>query len=200
MLPTTPGAAYEPLTPDTMALIFIDLQMGPLTTVRTMKQEELKQNALALGRVAQMYQLPTLLTAGGQTGPGGAYLPELAQLFPQHVPIRRSTINAWATPAVVSAVEQTQRQKLVMAGLASDVGVLFCALSARAAGYTVYVVADVCGTITARSEQAAFTRMSQAGIILTSWSSMATELQQDFSREHGRELLGLISARLQEDL
>jgi nicotinamidase-related amidase len=100
---------------------------------------------------------------------------------------------------VLAAIEQTGRSKLIIAGLASDVGVLLTALAARAREYTTYVVWDATGTITARSEQAAMARMQQAGIILSSWSSLATEIQQDFSKEHGRELLGLISQRLQED-
>lgn len=190
---------YEPLTRDNAAFLFVDLQVGPLSTVKTMEQEELKRNALALATVAQMHNIPVIFTAGNQTGPGGAFLPELTQLFPDIPLIRRSTINSLQSVEVLTTIEQTGRSKLIIAGLASDVGVLLTALAARAHGYTTYVVWDATGTITIRSEQAAMSRMQQAGIILSSWSSLATEIQQDFSKEHGRELLGLISQRLQED-
>ncbi len=190
---------YELLTCDNAAFLFVDLQVGPLSTVKTMEQEELKRNALTLATVAQMHNIPVIFTAGNQTGPGGAFLPELTQLFPDIPLIRRSTINSLQSAEVLAAIEQTGRSKLIIAGLASDVGVLLTALAARAHGYATYVVWDATGTITARSEQAAMSRMQQSGIILSSWSSLATEIQQDFSKEHGRELLGLISQRLQED-
>ena len=190
---------YEPLTRDNATFLFVDLQIGPLSTVQTMRQEELKGNALALATVAQMHAIPVIFTAGNQTGPGGAFLPELTQLFPNITIIRRSTISSWQAAEVVAAVERTGRSKLVVAGLASDVGVLFTSLAARAHGYATYVAWDATGTITTRSEQAASLRMQQAGIILSSWSSIATEIQQDFAKEHGRTLLGLISQRLQED-
>jgi nicotinamidase-related amidase len=194
------GFVYEPLTPDNAVFLFIDLQVGPLSTTRTMDQEKLKGNALALARVAQMHSIPVLFTAGNQTGPGGTFLPELTQLLPDTPVIRRSTINSLHSADVLVAIEQTGRRKLVLAGLASDVGVLHAALAARARGYATYVVWDVTGTITIRSEQAAMSRMRQADVILSSWSSLATEIQQDFSKEHGRELLGLISQHLQEDV
>ena len=193
------SVVYEPLTRDNATILFVDLQVGPLSTVKTMEQEELKRNALALATVAQMHKIPVIFTAGNQPGPGGAFLPELTQLFPDTTLIRRSTINSLQAAEVLAAIRQTGRSKLIIAGLASDVGVLLTALTARAHGYATYVVWDATGTITARSEQAALSRMQQAGIILSSWSSIATEIQQDFSKEHGRELLGLISQRLQED-
>ena len=194
------SSAYEPLTHDNAVILFVDLQVGPLSTVQTVEQEDLKRNALALATVAQMHTIPVIFTAGNQAGPGGAFLPGLTQLFPDMTIIRRSTINSWQAAEVTAAIEQTGRRKLIIAGLASDVGVLLTALAARAAGYATYVVWDATGTITERSEQAAFARMQQAGIVLSSWSSIATEIQQDFSKEHGRALLGLISQRLQEDV
>jgi hypothetical protein len=55
---------YEPLTRDNAAFLFVDLQVGPLSTVKTMEQEGLKRNALALATVARMHNIPVIFTAG----------------------------------------------------------------------------------------------------------------------------------------
>ena len=193
-----PQKSYEPLQRENAALIFIDLQVGPISTIRTIEQQELKQNAIALATVAQIFQLPTIFAAGSQTGPKGAYLPELLTILPDHIFVRHSTTNAWQTSAFTDAIKQIGRKKLIIAGIATDIGLLFPVLSTLADGYEVYVVADVCGTLTARSEQAAFSRMAQAGAIMTSWASLATEILQDFSSEHGMQILKLINEQLAE--
>jgi nicotinamidase-related amidase len=192
-------SSYEPLTRENALLIFVDLQVGPISSTRTIDPQELKQNAIALATVAQMFHLPTVFASGSQEGPGGVYLPELLNLLPDHIFVRHSTTNAWQTLAFRQAIEQVGRKKLIMGGIATDVGLLFPALSARASGYDVYIVSDVCGTLTTRGEQAAFFRMMQMGIIMTSWASLATEILQDFSSEHGMQILGLINQQLQAD-
>ncbi|HLG76844.1 MAG TPA: isochorismatase family protein [Ktedonobacteraceae bacterium] len=194
-----PPEAYDSLTRDNVAVIFIDLQVGPLSTIRTIDQQELKQNAIALATVAQMFDLPTFFAMGSQTGPGAAFLPELLQTRPEHTLVKHSRANVWETPELPATLKQTGRKKLIMAGIAAEIGLLFPVLSAIAAGYNVYVATDVCGTITARGEQAAFTRMTQAGAIMSSWASLAVEILKDFSAEHGRDVLGLINKQLLED-
>ena len=189
---------YEPLTRENTALIFIDLQIGPISTIQTIDQQELKQNAISLATVAQLFALPTLFASGSQIGPKGAYLPELLTLLPNHIFVKHSTTNAWQTPAFVAALEQMGRKKLIIAGIATNIGLLFPVLSAKAHGYDVHVVADVCGTLTVRSEQAAFSRMTRADATLTSWASVATEILQDFSTEHGTRILRLINQQLLE--
>ena len=196
---TGTNAVYEPLTRDNATLVLIDLQVGPLSTIRTIEQQELKQNSIALATITQMYSLPAVFAAGSQSGPGGAYMPELLQLLPEHKHVIHSTTNVWQTPAFPAAISQLQRKNLVMAGIATDIGLLFAVLSARSAGFNVYIVTDVCGTLTQRSEQAAFMRMMQAGAIMSSWASLAAEIQRDFTAEHGRRLLEIINKQLALD-
>ena len=197
---TETNAVYEPLTRDNAVLVLIDMQVGPLSTIRTIEQQELKQNSIALATIAQMYGLPAIFAAGSQSGPGGAYMPELLQLLPEHKHVIHSTTNVWQTSAFPAAISQIQRKNLVMAGIATDIGLLFAVLSARSAGYKVYVVTDVCGTLTQRSEQAAFMRMMQSGAIMSSWASLAAEIQRDFTAEHGRRLLEIINKQLAKDV
>jgi nicotinamidase-related amidase len=71
----------EPLTPDNALMIFIDLQIGSLSTIRSMDQEELKQNAIALAKVCNILQLPVIFSAAAIPGESGEFLPEMRAIL-----------------------------------------------------------------------------------------------------------------------
>jgi nicotinamidase-related amidase len=87
-------------------------------------------------------------------------------------------INAWYNENFVNAVKKTGRQKLLMAGIVTDVCLAFPAISATAEGYDVYGILDASGTWGQLIEQASIMRMEQAGVKLKTWISIAAELQR----------------------
>jgi len=188
----------EPLTRDTAVMIFIDLQQGALSTIQSMDQQELKDNAIALAQVSQILQLPVIFAAADIPGHGGEWLPELTELLPEAIQVKHATNNAWGTPEFVAAIEQTGRKYLIMAGLATDVGLCLPAISAVNAGYMVYAIVDVSGTLNPRIEQAAWMRMMQAGVILTSWTAFTGEIQQNYLQEAGAQLRAVLVKHLQD--
>jgi nicotinamidase-related amidase len=189
--------AEEPLNRDNAALIFIDLQFGALSTIQSMDQQELKRNAIALAKVSQLLRLPVIFAAAAIPGPSGDFLPELLELLPEAITIKHATNNAWDTPEFVAAIKKIDRPYLIMSGLATDVGLCLPAISAVKAGYTVYAIVDVSGTLNTRIEQAAWLRMMQAGIVLTSWTAFTGEIQQNYLKEPGAQLRAIIAEHLQ---
>lgn len=172
---------FERLTADNAALLLIDMQTGLMLGVTTSSSISLKNNILGLAQVGKTFGLPTLLTTSAATGPNGPYLPEVVAMFPGQEVQNRTLVNAWDDPAFVAAVEKTGRKKLIIAGITTDVCVLFPALSAVAAGYDVYAVVDASGSFNPQTELAAMLRMTQAGVKVTGWTSVAAELQRDWS-------------------
>lgn len=74
-------------------------------------------------------------------------MPELTKVFPDVEIIRRKgEINAWDDPQFKAAVDATGRKKLIIAGISTDVCLLFPVLSAISEGYDVYAVFDSSGT------------------------------------------------------
>ncbi len=69
-----------------------------------------------------------------------------------------------------------------MAAITTDVCLVFPALSAVKAGYDVYAVIDASGTWSAAAEMASMLRLTQAGVIVTNWISVAAELKHDEDR------------------
>ena len=175
---------YKRLDKDDTALLLVDHQAGLLSLVRDYNVDEFKNNVMALANIAKFFNLPTILTTSFEDGPNGPIVPELKEAFPSAPYIARpGQINAWDNEDFVNAVKATGKNKLLIAGVVTDVCVAFPALSAVEAGYDVFVVTDASGTFNPAVRDAAWNRMSQAGVQLMNWFSVAGELHRDWRND-----------------
>lgn len=175
---------YKRLDKDDTALLLIDHQAGLLSLVRDYNVDAFKNNVMALADIAKFFNLPTILTTSFEDGPNGPLVPELKEAFPDAPYIARpGQINAWDNEDFVAAVKATGKSKLLIAGVVTDVCVAFPALSAVEAGYDVFVVTDASGTFNPAVRDAAWNRMSQAGVQLMNWFSVAGELHRDWRND-----------------
>lgn len=175
---------YVRLDKDDAVVLLVDHQDGLLSLVRDIDPDKFKNNVLALADVAEYFKLPTILTTSFETGPNGPLVPELKAQFPDAPYIARpGQINAWDNEEFVAAIKATGRKQLIIAGVVTEVCVAFPALSAIEAGFDVFVVTDASGTFNAMTRDAAWNRMSQAGVQLMSWFGVAAELHRDWRND-----------------
>lgn len=175
---------YQRLDKNDAALLMIDHQAGLLSLVRDFGPDEFKNNVMALADIAEFFNLPTILTTSFEDGPNGPLVPELKEKFPDAPYFARpGQINAWDNEEFVQAVKDTGKKQLLIAGVVTDVCVAFPALAAREAGYEVFVVTDASGTFNTAVRDAAWDRMSQAGVQLMNWFSVAGELHRDWRND-----------------
>jgi nicotinamidase-related amidase len=174
-------------------LLLIDFAEGPLRAVGSMPQDELRASARSLARAAAILRIPVLQLRAPLPAPACQWLPEVeaATRYSRIIPHR--TNNCWESPQVVDAVSAAGRNQLVLAGIATDVGVGLTAISATRVGYACMVITDACGTVSPRAEQSALLRLTQAGVTLQSWSGFVGELQRDYTQPDGPELLRILS-------
>ncbi|KQM46120.1 hydrolase [Pseudomonas edaphica] len=184
------------LNKDDAIVLLIDHQTGLISLVQDFSPNEFKNNVLALADVAKFFNLPTILTTSFEQGPNGPLVPELKEMFPQAPYIARpGQINAWDNEDFVKAVKATGRKQIIIAGVVTDVCVTFPTLSALAEGFEVFVVTDASGTFNTTVQQAAWSRMVQAGAQMMNWFSVACELQGDW-RNDIEGLGNLLSQRI----
>lgn len=175
---------YNRLNKDDAAVLLIDHQAGLVSLVQDYPPNEFKNNILALADIAKFFNLPTILTTSFETGPNGPIVPELKEMFPDAPYIARpGQINAWDNEDFVAAVKATGKKQLIIAGVVTDVCVAFAALSALEAGFDVFVVTDASGTFDETVREAAWARMSAAGIQLLNWFAVACELHRDWRND-----------------
>ena len=189
---------YTRLDKDNCALLLVDHQAGLLSLVHDYSPTEFRNNVKALASVGKFFNLPTVLTTSFQDGPNGPILPELTETYPDAPLIARpGQINAWDNEDFVKAVKATGKKQLIIAGVVTDVCVVFPALSAIAEGYEVFVVTDASGTFNESVRQAAWSRMTAAGVQLIDWFAVTCELHRDW-RNDIEGLGGLLTGYISE--
>jgi nicotinamidase-related amidase len=175
---------YTRLFKDDAALLLVDHQAGLISLVQDFAPSEFKNNVLAVGACGKYFKLPTILTTSFEDGPNGPLVPELKEMFPNAPYIARpGNINAWDNEDFVNAVKNTGRKQLIIAGVVTEVCVAFPALSAREAGYEVFVITDASGTFNEVTRYSAWLRMQAAGVQLINWFGMASELHRDWRND-----------------
>ncbi|MEY2832846.1 MAG: hypothetical protein RLZZ574_2104 [Cyanobacteriota bacterium] len=178
-------------TAENSALLLIDHQIGTMKLIHNMPLEVVKRNTLALAKTAKILNLPVILTSSQEENMQGALLPELAEILPAafETRIKRAGIvNAWNDPNFKAAVEATGRKNLIMAGVTTDVCLVFPTISACQEGYQVQAVMDASGSPFELSEEMSRRRMEREGVVLTATNTMMAELAQDWSRSEGAQL------------
>lgn len=173
-------------------MIFVDLAMGPMNWIRSIPTDELAGNALVLAQACRLLAIPVFFSLAAIPGPGGEVIPALRGFAVSEETLFHSASSSWQNEALRQRVAATNRKQLIFAGIAMDVGVLLTALDAQADGYGVHVVGDVCGTTDSRAEMLTVARMTQAGIHLHTLGSCIAELQRDYTKPPGPELLRLL--------
>jgi nicotinamidase-related amidase len=170
------------LTPGDCALLIVDYQAGLGFGVESIGRQALLNNAVALVKTAVAFGVPIVASTSASRVYSGPMFPAVQAAAPAVKPIERRSMNVWEDDAARTAVLATGRKRLVVAGLLTEACVSFPVLSALAAGFEVFVVADACGGSSPQGHDLALRRMVAAGAQLTSWIQVLLEFQRDWTR------------------
>ena len=185
----------EKFSADNSALLLIDHQLGTMQLIKNIPLEMVKRNTLALAKTAKILNIPVVLTSSQEGNIQGPLLPELSELLPEAFENRvqrQGIVNAWDEPQFKQAVESTERSNFIMAGITTDVCLVYPAISAVREGYAVQAVIDASGSPFDLSEEMSRRRMEKEGVILTATNTLIAELAQDWSRPEGSQLLKVL--------
>ncbi len=169
-------------TPENSALILIDYQSQPLFGVQSHDRTLIINAVSGLAKAARAFEVPTILTTLAAQDLNGPLFPELQQLFPRQEPIDRCCINAFEDTRFLSALRETKRKRLLIAGLWTEISLNFSALTALEEGYNVQVVADASGGLSNEAHQLALQQMGQAGATPRTWLQVVFGWQRDWER------------------
>ena len=188
-------AKMPTFTPADSALLLIDHQTGTMQLIKNIPLDVAKRNTLALAKTAKILNIPVVLTSSQEQNMQGPLLPELEQILPDAFTTRvkrAGIVNAWNDPNFVAAVKKTGRKNLIMAGVTTDVCLVYPTISAVREGFNVQAVMDASGSPFDISEDMARRRMENEGVVLTATNTLMAELAQDWSRPEGGQLLGIL--------
>ncbi|MFI5640471.1 hydrolase [Streptomyces goshikiensis] len=177
------GPSGDLLTPDNSVMVFVDHQPQMFFGVGSGDRTAVINATVGLAKAARAFDVPAVLTTVAAESFSGPILPQLAEVFPGHEVIDRTSMNAWEDEALVAAVKATGRRKIILSGLWTEVCLVLPALSALEQGYEVYVVSDASGGVSPAAHEHAVQRMLAAGAVPVTWIQVLLELQRDWARE-----------------
>ena len=170
------------LTPGESVVGLIDYQPQLFFGVGSHERHLVLNNAVALAKAAKLFDVPVILTTVAAQPFSAALLPEIQAVFPDQVPIDRTTMNSWEDKKFNAAVTGFGRKKIIIAGLWTEVCVCFPAVEAIAEGYEVHVPTDACGDLTLEAHERAVQRAIQAGVVPMTTLHVMFEWQRDWAR------------------
>src|SRR6201987_1972940 len=124
----------EVLTPQNSQIIFIDHQPQMAFGVQSIDRQTLKNNVVALAKAAKVFKIPTTITTVETQSFSGYSHPELLDVFPDKSVLERTSMNSWDDQKGRDALKANKRNKVVVAGLLTEVCNNTFALSAMLEG------------------------------------------------------------------
>ena len=180
-------------TPQDSAVVFIDHQPQMTFGVANIDRALLMNNVTLLAKVAKEFRVPVVLTAVESESFSGYVWPQLLDVFPGQRVIERTSMNCWDDAGFRQAIEATRRKNIIITGLWTEVCVTWPTIEMLAEGYNIYVVEDCCGATSNAAQEAALSRMVQAGAVRSTTIAALLEWQRDWkNREHYDALMSLL--------
>ena len=139
--------------------------------------------------------MPLVLTSSMENNIQGPLLHELEDVAPEAFAerVKRSGIvNAMHDPNFANSVRATERKKVIVAGITTEVCVVFPVLQLLDEGYEVQVVTDASASFTKIGDDAALRRIEQAGAVITSTAQVISELAVDWTTSRGQALASIL--------
>jgi Isochorismatase family len=177
----------EKLSRENASVILVDFLDGFFPGIKTIDHDLLRRNAEAFARLSAIFKMPTIML-GEEGSFRGNFFSGVVANAGHAVRVERHTPSAWDEPEFQRVLADFGRKKVILGGISLDICTLQLTLDLVAGGYEPYVVVDVSGSDTALNEQAAMLRMTQAGAVMVSWASIASEIMKDWQTPEGPEI------------
>ena len=133
--------------PENSALLLIDHQVGTMQLIKNIDVARARRMSLALAKTASILGIPTVPTSSQEDRVQGPLLP-IQGYLPR--PSRSaSSAKASSTPGPTPTSRPRSRRRaknLIMAGVTTDVCLVFPAIDAVTEGYNVQAVMDASGS------------------------------------------------------
>src|SRR5438552_13802113 len=171
------------LTPDNCVITLIDHQPQMLFGVANFDRQTIINNTVAVAKAARVFDVPVVLSTVETKGFSGNLWPQIRAVFPEQVPIERTSMNAWDDKNFVAAVQKSGRKKIVLAGLWTETCVALPTVQALHDGFEVFVIEDCCGDVSQLAHDNAMKRVVQAGAKPVTSLSVMLELQRDWAQK-----------------
>lgn len=180
--------ARQPLEAEQCALIVVDIQEKLLPPI--FNKEELVKNSQLLVRVANILEMPVIVTTQYAKGLG-TIVPEVASLVSDVRPIDKLEFGCFGSNEFRSALKSLpgNRNTVLLCGMEAHICVMQTALGALNEGYLVHVATDAIGSRVRWNWDIGIDRMRAAGAVISTTEMMIYELMRSSGSPRFKQLL-----------
>lgn len=173
-------------------LVIIDLQERLAAAMNPAVRASVIRNVRILLGAATRLGVPTLVTEQYSKGLGPTAAP-VVEMLPEGTPrLEKTCFSCVGAAAFSTALEQSGRTQVILAGMEAHVCVLQSALELQAARHDVFVVEDACCSRNQEHHANAMHRLRAAGVVATNTESVVFEWLRDARHEHFKEVSALL--------
>ncbi|MFH1399719.1 MAG: hydrolase [Candidatus Woesearchaeota archaeon] len=166
------------------AFVLIDMQEKLLPVMQNI--EKVVSNINILIKSAEILKIPLLGTEQNSGKLGSTtqtiVLPEQSFIF------EKEHFSCLGCEGFCSKLKDLQVESVILFGIEAHVCVLQTALSAKEAGFEVYIVADAITSRTEQNKELAIERMRQSGIYVVSTEMILYQLLEKIGTEEFRQI------------
>jgi nicotinamidase-related amidase len=180
--------ARQTLESSRCALVVVDIQEKLLPPIH--EKERLVRNTQILIRLANILEMPVLVTTQYAKGLGGIVAP-IAELLPQVSAMDKTEFSCFGSEQFCSALKGFPRKRntVLLCGMETHICVMQTALAALNKGYLVHVASDAVGSRSEWNWTVGLQRMRDAGAVISSTEMMMYELLRGSGTPAFKQLL-----------
>jgi len=184
------SAADMMLRKERTVLVVVDLQEKLLPAIP--RRESVVQNSLLLLRLAQVLELPVILTSQYSKGLG-AIVREVREAAPAAEGLDKVTFGCFGDAAFAQRLaSMPQRDQLLLTGVETHICVAQTVLGALEKGYRVHVASDALGARSEANHGVGLARMERSGAVVSSTEMACYELLARSDGDAFKKMLPLL--------
>ncbi len=174
------------------ALVVVDVQEKMPAAIGSSPTDGIIEKINRLIAAAGVLDIPILWTEQYPKGLGPT-APPVSKAMPDGLAaIEKTTCSCWRDEAFRAALQATNREHVIFAGLETHVCIQQTALDLRRVDYSVFVAADAVGSRFDSDHATAVARMAHAGVQISSVEALLFELIERCDHPKFKDILKLV--------
>ena len=154
-------------------------------------KDEIEKNLITLVKGLKVLSVPFIVNEQYKKGIGET-IPSLRELVDEYPHFEKTTFSCYKNEATIDAINAMNKKVVIVAGIETHVCVLQTCIDLLEAGFEVVLVSDCCTSRKQNDTDVAIARLTQAGVIPTTYESLLFELTLNAKNPCFKEISSLV--------
>ena len=154
-------------------------------------KDEIEKNLITLVKGLKVLSIPFIVNEQYKKGIGET-IPSLRELVDEYPHFEKTTFSCYKNEATIDAINEMNKKVVIVAGIETHVCVLQTCIDLLEGGFEVVLVTDCCTSRKQNDTDVAIARLTQAGVIPTTYESLLFELTLNAKNPCFKEISSLV--------